>query len=488
MSNLFSTEGLTKSQQRAIVDALTIQSETKKRGKIIYGPKMRCFDVSENKKWISVPMTIGRTLFTDRLPVDTTEWSTRCPHLIYKGTLRPYQVSAMEEAMQHLTQHRTTLLACFPGFGKTRCAAFLVVQPLLQLKTIIVLESTTLIPNWVTAFEDCTNCKIIVLDRSTPSSDIDSADVVVCMNERFNYMTSAQQRSFGVLILEEAHLLCTPTTLPVLLHIYPQFVISCTATPDREDSLDRILTFIGGTHRVVRKNEKPFDVFRVNTQVEPLVVKSDEQGTNWTLVLYSLAFNESRNWCILETVLANQAEHKIMILTALEVHVELIYQLLKHYGVDVSRYAGKQTTYTNARVLVSTTGKASVGFDEESNKTYDKIRIDLLIDVSSTRKVAGHEQKSGRALRADFPNIIKFVDQNNNIKSHYRIEEKWYVNNRGVIQGEINWSTQPRTISYDDFHSVHDTIYQHMLELLQQKEKKTSKPNLWLIHVKKTNS
>ncbi len=250
-----------------------------------------------------------------------------------------------------------------------------------------------------------------------------------------------------------------------------------------------------GEHRVVRRNDKPFDVMRLNTRVKPLTVRrrigaSAEERLDWTLVQYSLAFAESRNLCILESVLANVAEgHKILVLTSHVIHVEMLFRLIQRYHASVSRYAGKQSTYQDAQILVGTTSKCGTGFDQANNPTWDGLRIDLLIDAASTKQAAFHEQKSGRTMRADHPNIVKLVDDNPSIRSHYKVAEQWYVNNKGTIVGEVDWSGTPVHVTLEDFHQHYEAVYQDMLTMLREidaknrTKKNAPPPNRWLMHL-----
>jgi len=49
-----------------------------------------------------------------------------------------------------------------------------------------------------------------------------------------------------LLILDEAHLLCTQNNLNRLLALEPKYVIVLTATPERDDGMEKILTALAG--------------------------------------------------------------------------------------------------------------------------------------------------------------------------------------------------------------------------------------------------
>ena len=57
------------------------------------------------------------------------------------------------------------------------------------------------------------------------------------MSGRIDKIPQELLDAVGFLIIDEAHTFCTETRIKSLLRVKPRYIISCTATPDREDGL-----------------------------------------------------------------------------------------------------------------------------------------------------------------------------------------------------------------------------------------------------------
>ncbi len=277
--------------------------------------------------------------------------------------------------------------------------------------------------------------------------------------------------SIGTLILDEAVDFCTEIRYYESLKIHPQYIILCTATPTRPNKLHSMLHLMCGEHRVIRLNQQPFTVIKLMTGVKPVTIKTNE-GIDWTFLQYDLYLSERRNHCILDCLLTNYDTHKMMILTNFEVHVDLLVDLCNMYNLSVTRYAGNQKSYDNAKILIGTTKKIGVGFDEKSKcDTYDGIRIDLLFLVCSTKQFESLAQVVGRVFRADFPNVLHFVDNDPRIGgTHWKVAEKWYNDAKGEITESL-WIPF-KIIDRKQFHIHHNIARNKAIETMKENEKK----------------
>ena len=479
MSKIVSCEWITPDKQKIIDQKLTVRSETIMKGMRQFGIPFKTYRVSDDHKWIAIPFFAAQSLKV--IPkkaeiIDFSYYQKKRPHMKFTGSLiendEKDQITAMKEAEALLQQYNTVTLGLRTGFGKTVCSGYLACK--LQYRTLVLMCSCTLIDGWKNDTSDNTNARIMVFDgKKQPSDDI---DIVICMIGQLYKLDEDIMTTFGTLVLDEAVDFCTDLRLQEVIKITPKYFICCTATPTRGDKLHCILHLLVGEHQIIRLNQKPFTVIKLLTGVKP-ETRDTEHGTDWNFLQYDLFLNENRTRIILECILGNYEEHKIMILTTSVTHADLLYTVCKGWNLDVSKFYGDQKSYQNAKILIGTTKKCGVGFDEKSKcATYDGIRIDLLLWVGSTKQPEALTQYIGRVTRADTPNVIHFVDDDKRIKNHWRVAAKLYEKIKGVVQSEeINGDTF-YYIKKDDikkFKELYTKAYNTAISNMYSKQEKT---------------
>lgn len=486
MSMVFKASDISANDKVKIDRLLTLRSETKQKGLPVFGIPFKGYLISEDKYWISVPLYFGMTspLFKNATPYDFSENQSIRSRLVFKADLEENekrdQISAMKEADGYVKQYNTVSLSMRTGFGKTICGYYQVCQ--VKLRTLIVVCRSPLLEGWLNECKNVTQANVMIFDGKKPITE--KIDVVICMIGQVEKIPGDILQTFGTLVIDEAVDFCTEQRLHVLLLLHPQYIISSTATPTRPDKLHSILHLLAGTHSVVRTNQTPFTVVRLNTGITPAVLMTD-QGADWNFIQYDLFLSEQRNLAILDCLMANHEEHKIVLLTAFEIHVDILVGLCKILGLDVARYCGSQDTYENARILIGTTKKIGVGFDEKNKcATFDGIRIDLLVLVCSTKQEEAVAQFTGRTFRAEFPNVIHFVDKDKRIQgNHWPHAKKWYEKSKGEILIS-DWSPSG-VIDLKIFHEAHEVLRSIALEKMREKEIKTGKRISYLEYLDK---
>jgi len=472
MSVVCSLQNTSQEFQKKIIDTFTVRSQKMNKGKMVFGEPMKLYQVSDDKKWVSLPFFEGRKLFKPSKIYSYAPLQPDRPHMAFTGTLRETekqdQVSAMAEALPMLMENSCITLAMRTGFGKGSFALSLINH--IKKRALVVLCKTAIAPNWLGDASAYTNNKLLVIESTKQTEIPEDVDIVICMDTRLCAIPEDKINTFGTLVLDEAVDFCTLKRYTALMRFHPQKVIIASATPTRSsDGLHCMLELMVGTHKIVRINQDPFTVIKLTTDVVPNTIETSV-GVDWSFLSYDLYLNERRNRILLDCVYANMEDHKILILTEYQVHVELLFDLFKLYSVDVTRYAGSQKSYTEARVLIGGAKKVGVGFDQlGSCPTFDGVRIDLVIFVSSTKQEELLLQYLGRAFRSENPSIIHFVDNDRRLKNHWRVSVPVYEKVKGVIT-EAKWD-KPYFVTDDAlFKRRHNECLKKTLETLDNKK------------------
>lgn len=368
---------------------------------------------------IVLPYTFGNSLIGRHINSSLTYPASRYSFL---GNLRPNQVPVSQEALGHLNTCGTTTLGLYPGFGKTILSAYLASK--LGGLTLIVFPSLMIKQGWISTFEEYTNAKVWVNDNK---NDMPSeCNVILTMDTSFHKIPKEVLTMVSILVIDEAHLFCTPSRVHCLLGCYPKYVIACTATLDRSDGMHSIIHAVCGKHQISKLNQKRFSVYRLLTGIKTDISKTKQGNADWAKLVRDLAFDPLRNAFIVDLIERN-SEHKIMVLTWNKEHAVFLKELLVDRGISADVLAGNKSTYTDSRVLVGTISKVGTGFDEKmACLDFGGRRSNMMILTGSTKSLAGLEQIVGRVFRAEYPTIIDFVDNNRISKSHWYQRRKWY--------------------------------------------------------------
>lgn len=344
----------------------------------------------------------------------------------FNGNLRESQEPIASKAREYLETYGTCILSLHPSFGKTILGAFLAQK--FALKTVIIVHRNPLVIQWKRTFTKFTTARIAIVG-SDSDVDITSADVLVCMNTRYLKINPLE---IGFVIFDEAHALCTPGNIEMLLYWRPAYILVETATLERTDFQHLMMLKIAGERSRIKVPFKgSFLVYKVNTPF----IGTREIGKNgkpiWSVLMGSLLEKESRNEIILDIVRENLGEG-ILILTAYKKHVMLLQDLMTKEDIASDYLCGTKNQYQEGQVLIGTISKIGTGFDQANfcDNFSGKV-FNVLIICSSIKKTALLEQNAGRIFRSQNPVIYHFVDDDGIIQNH------WYGNSENL--GARKW-------------------------------------------------
>jgi superfamily II DNA or RNA helicase len=340
----------------------------------------------------------------------------------FSGKLTNAQKEDLPKILYCLKNTRSVILSMCCGYGKTVLAIHLL--SLLKLKSVITCHRLNIMEQWLQTFKRFSPETKVQIFSSRKRID-ESADVYIFNITNVKKTEREYFSHFGVLVVDEAHTACSLNNSKALLHFTPKYAIALTATPYRDDDLDKILFLHFGPFVVSRKLYRSFNYYIKETNFFPRIQQNVIGKLDWNSVLESQASNQKRNTLIIDLLLQFK-DRRFMVLCKRVDQAQILFNALDPVdSVDI--YTGTNTYYNSEkRILISTFSKSGVGFD---NPTLDALLV--AGDIESDTSVV---QFIGRCFRRDdvTPLIIDLCDRFAPLKNHLKSREEIYKSIGGV--------------------------------------------------------
>jgi len=352
-----------------------------------------------------VPVHWALNTYPDADIKDTRPAPDPAPRLIFQGVLQDglRQGEAVGAVQQEWASQGGAMLCLGTGMGKTVTALYLACT--LKLKTLVVVHKTFLKDQWrARAAHFIPHARITEVQGDV--CDV-SGDIVIAMVQ-----TLASRKyvcpGFGLLIVDEAHHWAAPHISQSMFGLCTPYRLALTATPQRADKLDRVVSWFlgpvafsaareqGGKTRV-RFVSYSSDGYRMPPPV------NRRGDLDYTGVVSMLVEDTARTQMLIDQTASLVSEgHDVLVLSHRRGHCTDIAQGLVSRGIDAATYLGGDKNTPDARVLVATYSLTSEGFDCP--------RLSALVMATPGSNV---EQACGRVMRGASRDavIIDVVDQ-----------------------------------------------------------------------------
>lgn len=326
------------------------------------------------------------------------------------------------------TEHMSTvLLKLSTGFGKTILSICTACN--LGYLTCILCPNKVICHQWKDAIHEFTNSSCWDMSMEKLSKAPMNFDFIVAVgNTRGveNHMPKEIINSVGTLIVDEAHSFCSTWGVNSLNLFQPYYLVMNTATPEREDGLDKIIDFyIGPRHRWISHiNLGSIYVYRIDTNFVPETVPKNKNPTkcktvDWHTMLESISTSDERNDLIVRKVIDFLDDRNMAaIITWRKTHVESLVEKFAEYDIKASSFYGNQSTYEDSKVLIGTNNKMGVGFDDK--------RINMIVIAAPFKNKERLQQVVGRGTRSNNLVVLDFVDKHNTCENQWKERSKWY--------------------------------------------------------------
>jgi len=384
----------------------------------------------------NIPFNYGITLASKNPEIQLDRPSRKSLGIMtqsFRGNLREEQKKCRDQALSLLQSHKSAILSCFTGFGKTVTAINMASK--IKLKTFIVVPKKPLLGQWeseITKF--LPNASVMVIEP-TKIKDLDintPPDFCIINACNIHKINKNFLKIYGLVIIDEAHLQMTEKLSENLLCLTPRYLLGITATPYREDGYNLLFDLFFGKEKVQYTLNKKHVVYKVKTGFIPNEEKYLKHGPNyktkldWNTILDEQSKDEKRNQLIIN-IIRKFKDRIFLILVKRVEHGYFLMNRLEQLGEKVTSLLGKQQEFNkDARILIGTNSKIGTGFDHP--------RLDTLLAAADM--VSYYIQFIGRVMRRKDvePVIFDLVDNHPTLKKHFDKRSKVYKKHGGEIK------------------------------------------------------
>jgi superfamily II DNA or RNA helicase len=208
----------------------------------------------ESKTRFYVPRQWGIKRFGEP-EVDIVSEGLQLPETISFSTKFPPH-DFQKEVINTFIESGSNGLICVPcGFGKTFMALNIAVR--LKRRFLIIVDKEFLMNQWKSEIENfIVGARVGVLQANKIQMDADKYDVTICMIQTIcrREFPEGFFDEYGFTIFDECHHLGASYFCKALLKIQTKYMLGLSATPDREDGLEKVFEYYLG--EAVYKNTK----------------------------------------------------------------------------------------------------------------------------------------------------------------------------------------------------------------------------------------
>lgn len=254
-----------------------------------------------------------------------------------------------------------------PGSGKTICGLF--VLALMKQKSLVIVHTRQIMQAWI---EDC---KLMFGDKVVPGiwqgqKRTTGEHITIAMMQTLkNVPADKWAEEFGMVMVDECHHTPSQTLFSIMSMSHAAYRMGVTATSERSDGLDELITWACGPIRTVADKENStvdVKVIKVNTHVN-LVRKSDYMDKGIELVvpkeiqqsslISRQCTHSGRKYAILSVVKFILASEKlkapILILTMRRNYCTRLQKMLMLEGIKARVFKASYKSDTREKFLES---------------------------------------------------------------------------------------------------------------------------------------
>jgi len=327
------------------------------------------------------------TLFRD---VKDSLWSAQTVDIEFTAGLRDYQEVAMGP-IRDLWNNGNTISGVVegrPGSGKTVFSAY--ITGMTKLKTLILLDNTQLMKQWIEAYEQFTNCTEIGTIQGKKFDTDCSVTIGMVQTfmskarkggqDRREFYEKVREQGYGLVFFDEAHKSsCAPKYALSSLFLNTPNLIGLTATPPHNGLHKILIESIIGTNIALMKDYETIPKMhfvKYSSQLEKkkrnkiLWAYNSKEGGDYIklLAMHNSVIFDDPKWLEVVERIARQlvaTKHRSIVITSTVKQVEGLVKHLQDKGIPAVPFYAKKREFDRDKdvLLVATQKYASAGFD-----------------------------------------------------------------------------------------------------------------------------
>ena len=228
----------------------------------------------------------------------------------FDGNLRENQISVVNETIDYLKSDYGTILNIPCGFGKTVCANKISCE--MGLKTIILVHNSILLNQWVDRISQFVKGAKIGIIQQNKFEIEDKTHVIASMQtlcSRHNLYDKNIFNSFGLCIIDEAHVAAARTLSKSIGIISSKYRLGLSATVQRKDGFEPVLFRTIGEigvsiERDSKSQEMNVEFVHLNFESEMKFIyrQGGKSTPNTAVMINDICSNDERNDCIIKSI------------------------------------------------------------------------------------------------------------------------------------------------------------------------------------------
>lgn len=274
------------------------------------------------------------------------------------GELRDNQV----ETISRTLAHGYGQLQAPPRYGKTICMTNIITK--VQQRTLVFAHQVELLQQFEEKLRACTNLDELERRAGRRLAGICTEEshftqYMICLatwqgflpgNSNSRLMEKLKD-AFGCVLVDEAHRAASECFSKVIAKFNPRFRFGFTATPERKDGLEAVVTNILGP--VVAAG----DVAQIPMRIRPIYTGFKPVFERWYAYERQIRDSSPRNRLILKHVVADvEAGHSVLVVCTRTQHIDYFVDMLnRKYAIQAEGW------YSNVKDRASVLGRAKSG-------------------------------------------------------------------------------------------------------------------------------
>jgi superfamily II DNA or RNA helicase len=390
----------------------------------------------ETDEYLSVPKYYGIEKMGK--PDINNEISGESIDINFTGSLRDEQIEIINNVLPKIVNNDGGLICIGCGKGKTVLGLNIAVQ--LKVKTLIIVHKTFLMNQWIERIKQFTNAKVGIIQQK--KIQIEGNQIVIGMLQSIAKEKYDPDifRDFGLVIFDEAHHAPSKYFSRSLPLINCKKTLALSATPKRNDKLEKVLHWYFGP--IIYKSDDEINtnvltkIYKYNLIHEKYYEKKQKftGEVNRAGTISNIVTIGRRNKFIvdiIENILIDN-NRKILVLSERINHLELLKNRLDEREITTTgSYIGgmkqiKLDESAKCQVIFGTYHMASEALDIKG--------LNTLIMASPRREI---EQAVGRITRDPNttvqPLVIDIIDGLNSFENQSFFRRKYYQKNEFQI-------------------------------------------------------